>query len=307
MDFLRPDSYVATGSRTYPFKTLALAYALASVTATDSNPKIIVLLSGNTVPENVTFSRGHIFLIGENSSGTHAPIVFTGALTFTGPNASISSNHFAVTGLALMGVSGTNVVTFSGAYPQRLFLKDVWITANGASHGITMTNVGAGSTLHTNDCKFSHTGSGHYHCIDVTAGTANIDTSESSGATVGIVGIANGSCNISGCDIQSAGSYAIDVYAAGIVSIANSKITTTTAGSNGIVLSHATAIAVVGNTSFVIPTVGGGRVITGVASAYPYGLFYGPLYFLPNPDFTVNNKINPIVPFTAIVSSPSFV
>jgi hypothetical protein len=306
VDFLRPDSYIATGSRTYPFKTLALAYALAYSTATDSNPKIIVLLSGNLIPENVTFSRGRIYLIGENSSGTHAPIVFTGALTFTGANTSITSNHFSITGLALVGVSGTDVITFSGAYPQRLFLKDVWVTANGTSHGVIMTNTGTGSTLHANDCKFSHNGSGHYHCLEITAGTAYVDTSESLVTTVGVIGVTTGSCFVSGCELESMGDYAIDVYQDGICSIANSKITTTTAGSNGIMFSHTRARVTVSNVSFVIPLAGGGKVMNGVASATDYGLFYGPMYFLPNPDGSTNNVISSNIPYTAIVNAPTY-
>ena len=305
VDFLRTDSYTEIGSRTYPFKTLAAAYASAERTATDSNPKTLVLLSGNNVAENITFAKGHIFLVGENSSGTHAPIVFIGSLTFTGPAASISSNHFAVTGLELLGVSGTNVITFSGTNPQRLFLKDVWITANGACHGITMTNTGTGSTLHTNDSKFSHNGTGHYHCLNIESGTANIDSSESSGATVGIVGILNGSCNITDSDIQSAGDYAIDIYTGGVLSIANSKITTTKAESHGISLTAATAIAIVGNVSFAVKaSATTGRAISGVASSFPYGLYYGPVYFLPDGvGGTTNSKFSTAMAKTAILST----
>jgi hypothetical protein len=309
IDFLRTDSYTETGSRKCPFKTLSAAYNLAALTASDSNPKILSILSGNTVPENVTFIKGHIFLIGENSSGTHAPIVFTGSLTFAGNAASISSNHFAVTGIMLMGVSGTDVLTFSGTNPQRLFIRDVWITANGSCHGITMVNTNSSSVLHTNDCKFSHNGSGHYHCINITKGTANIDTSESSGATVGIIGILNGSCNITGSDIQSAGSYAIDIYDGGVLSIANSKITTTAANSIGISITSATAIAVVGNVSFSVPaSATTGRAISGVTSNVGYGLYYGPMYFLPDGlGGTTNSKIDTVLRRTVISTTITLV
>lgn len=276
VDFLRPDTYTETGTRKYPFKTLAAAYALA---VAGSGQKNIVLLSGNVTAEDITFSKGHIFLVGENSSGTHAPLIFTGSLTFTGSNVSISDNHFAVSGLELIGVSGTTVITFSGSNPQRLFLKDVWITANGTSHGINMTNNGSGSSVHTNDCKFSHNGSGDYHCLTVAAGTANIDTSETSGTTIGAIGIANGVCNITNSDIQSSGSYAIDVYANGVLTLANCKITTTVADSHGIKLMNATSVAVVGNVSFSVPdSANGGRVIYGVSGST---LYYGPMFFLP--------------------------
>lgn len=198
-------------------------------------------------------------------------------------------------------MSGVDVITFSGTNSQRLFMKDVWVTANGTSHGITMINSGVNSSFHTNDCKFSHNGSGHYHCVNVAAGTANIDTSESSGTTVGAFGIANGSCNITSSDIQSAGSYAIDVYAGGILSIANSKITTTAADSIGISLTHATAIAVVGNVSFSVPaSSGAGRAISGVASSWPYGLYYGPMYFLPIGIISSNDKVSSFMAKTPI-------
>lgn len=309
VDFLRTDSYSETGTRRCPFKSLSSAYDLAALSVSDTNPKILVLLSGNTVAENITFSKGHIFLIGENSSGTHAPIVFTGSLTFNGPSASISSNHFAVTGIELLGVSGVDVLTFTGTNPQRLFMKDVWITANGSSHGITMVNTNSTSVLHTNDCKFSHNGSGHYHCLNITKGTANIDTSESSGATVGIVGIAGGSCNITGSDIQSAGSYAIDIYDGGVLSIANSKITTTAANSIGISITSATAIAVVGNVTFSVPaSATTGRAISGVASNLGYGLYYGPMYFLPDGlGGTTNSKISSALSRTAISTTITLV
>jgi hypothetical protein len=305
VDFLRTDSYTQTGSRATPFKTLASAYTRAATTATDSNPQIIVLLSGNTVAENVTFSKGHIFLIGENSSGTHAPIIFTGSLTFTGPNASISSNHFAVTGLELIGVSGTNVVTFSGTYPQRLFLKDVWITANGSSHGITMTNNGSGSTVHANDSKFSHNGSGHYHCIDIQAGTANLDSIETSGSTISAIGVGPGSCNLTNSDLTSAGDYVIDVYTGGTLTAANCKITQTVAGKHGISLASIGAIAVVGNITFNVPANASGRAIYGIAGTF---LYYGPLFFLPDGvGGTTNRTISSAITYAVINSTPSFI
>ena len=300
VDFLRSDSYVATGSRATPYKTLAAAYTRAALTATDSNPQVIVLLSGNTTAENVTFSKGHIFLAGENSSGTHAPIVFTGSLTFTGPNVSISSNHFAVSNLELIGVSGTNVVTFSGSNPQRLFLKDVWITANGSAHGLTMTNSGSGSSTHTNDCKFSHNGSGHYHCIDIQAGTANLDSIETSGSTVGAIGVGPGSCNLTNSDLIASGDYVIDVYAGGTLTAANCKITQTVTGKHGISLTTNTSVAVIGNITFNVPVNASGRAINGVTGS---SLYYGPLFFLPG----TNNACSTAIVEALINSSPSFV
>jgi hypothetical protein len=304
LDPKRTDSYTSTGSREFPFKTLQTAYNAAELVASSSNPIFIVIVSDNTsaTAEAVTFSKGHIFLVGDNSSGTHAPIIFYGNLTFTGPNVSISENHFAVQGLELIGSSGTSVLTFSGSYPQRLFLKDVWITANGNVHGINMTNIGAGSTLHGNDFKLSHNGTGHYHCLNIAAGTANIDSLETSGVGVAAIGVDGGSCNIRNSEIECGGTYAIDVYAGGVLTIATTLITTTAATSHGIILRAATAVAVIGTTSFRVPSGdAANRAISGVSGSF---LYYTNLYFLPG---AYTDKISNAITSAVIDSTPSFV
>ena len=304
VDPKRTDTYTATGSREFPFKTLQAAYTAAALISSSTNPIFIVIISENTnaTTESVTFSKGHIFLVGDNSSGTHAPIVFYCNLTFTGPNVSISENHFAVQGLELIGSIGTAVLTFSGAYPQRLFLKDVWVTADGSTHGITMTNTGTGSTLHCNDTKLSHNGTGHYHCINIVAGTANIDSLETSGANVPAIGIDGGSCNIRNSEIECGGTYAIDVYAGGVLTMATSLITTTAATSHGVILRSAGAVAVIGTTSFRVPSGdAANRAISGVAGSF---LYYANLYFLPG---AYTDKISSAITSAVIDSTPSFV
>jgi len=294
VDFLRSDSYTAVGSREFPYKTLAAAYTTASNIGSSSNPITIVLLSSNSTPENVTFSEGHIFLTAENSSGTHAPLLFTGSLTFQGPNTSISENHFAVSNIELVGVSGTDVVTFSGSYPQRLFLKDVWITANGAAHGITMTNTGGGSTVHANDSKFSHNGSGDYHCVNATKGTASLDSIETSGVSTSVISVSGGaSVNLTNSDLQSAGSYCVEVYANSLLTMANVKITTTATNSTGILLEQAGSVSFAGLVTFNVPAAGTGRAIDGVAGSV---LYYGPMFFMPDGvGGTTNTKVNPLI------------
>jgi hypothetical protein len=300
VDPKRTDTYTPTGSRLFPYLTLQAAYSAAAALASSSNPIFIVLVSGNTISESVTFSKGHIFLVGDNSSGTHAPIIFYGNLTFTGPNVSISENHFGIQGIELIGASGTAVITFSGSYPQRLFLKDVWITADGNTHGITMTNVGSGSTLHCNDTKLSHNGSGHYHCINITAGTANIDSLETSGANVPAIGVDGGSCNIRNSEIECGGTYAIDVYAGGTLTMATTLVTTTAATSDGVILRTAGAVAVIGASTFRVPSAGSNRAISGVAGTF---LYYADLYFLPG----YTDKISSAITSALIDSTPTFV
>jgi hypothetical protein len=302
VDYLRTDSYTETGTREYPYKTMASALTKAiSLEPTGTNPIRIVLISGNTsaTAESIEINDGHIFIVGEHSSGTHAPILFYGDITFDGSAASISDNHFSITGLSINALSGTTAIFFAGTNPQRLFLKDVWLTGNGSADAMRMTNTGTGSTVHGNDVKFSHNGSGHYHAINVLNGTANLDAIETSGALTGVFGV-HGSLNLSNSEIDSSGSYGIDVYAGGTFTAANCKITTTAANSFGVKLGEATAVAVLGNVYFNVPSAGTARAVSGVASTV---LYYTGLSFAPSG----NDKISSAITSVAIDTTPSFV
>jgi hypothetical protein len=310
VDYQRTDTYTANGSREFPYKTLAAAYTKAVALSPTANDAVrIILMSSNTAAqaESVTVAVGHIFILGDASSGTHAPVNWYGDLTFAAASGALSDNHFSVANLALIGVSGTTCITFSGTTPQRLFMKDVWVTANGAAHGITLTNTGTGSSAHIDDCKFSHNGSdAAYHCINTTAGIAYIDKIDTSGAGVGVIGVNGGTVNLMNSDIQAGGTYAIDVYATGVLTVANCKITTTAANSIGIKLVTSGAIALIGNVLFNVPTSATtGRAVSGVAGTY---LWYTALTFMP--DFVggvTNVKISSAITSTAITTTPSFV
>ena len=67
----------------------------------------------------------------------------------------------------------------------------------------------------------------------------------------------------------------------------------------------ATAIAIVGNVSFSVKaSATTGRAIYGVASSFPYGLYYGPVYFLPDGvGGTTNSKFSTAIAKTAILNT----
>ena len=295
VDFLRADTYTETGSIVYPFKTLGAAYTLATASASPTNPKILVLLSGNTLAtaENITFTIGHIFLAGQNSSGTHAPVVFYGSLTFTAStDTTLEINRFSISFLAITGVEDVNCITFSGSNAQLLLMKDVWVTANGGAHGITMinNNTGTGSLVHIHDCKFSHNGSGGYHCIDIQAGTANIDTLETIGVNVGVIGVEGGTCNIMNGNLQSGGDYIIDVYAGGTLTLSNSILKSIVPEAIGInLIDNATAFVL--NVNFLIPSDGKAIGTEKTGSSFTSVLWYGPMYFLPGTSAVVDVNI----------------
>ena len=301
LDYLRADTYTPNGTRERPYKTLATALAKAiTLSPTGTNPIRIVLISGNTsaTAETVTITDGHIFIVGEHSSGTHAPILWYGQITFNGSSASISDNHFSISGLMINAVSGTTAITFSGTNPQRLFLKDFWLTGNGSADAMRMTNTGTGSTVHGNDLKFSHNGTGHYHCINVLSGTANLDAIETSGALTGIFGV-HGSVNLSNSEIDSAGAYAIDVYTGGTLSLANCKVTTTAANSFGVKM-ETSCLSVLGNVYFNVPSAGTARAVSGVSGAI---LYYLNLSFAPSS----NDKISSAISSILLDTTPTFV
>jgi hypothetical protein len=300
LDYQRTDLYEADGSREYPFKNLSDAYDLSTSLVVNTDSVHIVLLSGNTIstPDSLLIDIGHIFITGENSSGTHTPIVLYATIEITAPVGSISQNHFGISNIEIIAVTP---VIFSGTNSQSLFMKDVWITATGSGHGISMTNTGVGSKVHIDNSKFSHNGSGHYHCIHVAAGTANLDTIETSGANVGVIGVDGGTCNLANSDLQGGGSYIIDVYTGGVLTVSNTKISPTAANSVGIKLVSAGAIAIVGNVLFTVPaSATTGRAISGITGTV---LYYTNLSFLPGS----NNKISSAITSTVISTTPSFV
>jgi hypothetical protein len=134
------------------------------------------------------------------------------------------------------------------------------------------------------------------------AGTANIDSLETSGANVPAIGVDGGSCNIRNSEIECGGTYAIDVYAGGVLTMATSLITTTAATSHGIILRSASAVAVIGTTSFRVPSGdAANRAISGVSGSF---LYYTNLYFLPG---AYTDKISNAITSAVIDSTPSFV
>lgn len=300
VDFKRTDTYTANGSREYPFTKLADAYNAAVSFVTSTSPITIVLISGNTVAENVTIAKGHIFITGDTNSWTHSPIIFTGSLTFSGQNNSINENHFAVSGIGINGVNGTNVITVLGNHPQRLYLKDVWLTVNGSAHGININN--SDSITYAVDSKIMHNGSGDYHCINMNNGICNLDNIETTGSTLGIAAISGGAhLNLTNSSIETSGAYAIEVYGASSqLTLTDCTVKTTAANSVGVELETAGATALISNVSFSVPVSATGKVIEGVAGTY---LYYGKIYYLPDDNgVTTNTQINALITKAPIAS-----
>lgn len=314
VDPARTDSYTPTGSVIKPFKSIAAAQTAieslitaGTISPAESNPIFIVLCGSTT--ENVTLTRGHVFLVGFNGS-IHAPIYLNGTVTVNGSNTSTNAldvNHFSLQGITIVGPVQKACIHFTGSNAQRLQLKDIWMTANGSRTGSTpFTNAGGygiyadntgvrssdgkKSAIHGSDIKVSHTGSGDVYCFRVNAGTADFSGVETSGATQ-VASVATGaSLTFTNSSLDANGDLVAEVYGTGVLTITQSSITNAQANSNGIQINQIGGTAVIGNCYFAIPS-GTGKAISGIAGTT---LLHSGNVFAYNTNTSVSSEITQI-------------
>jgi len=281
------ETYVETGSIINPFRTILAAQtsidlqiAAGTISPAATNP-IFIILSGST-SENVTLTKGHIYLVGNNGS-IHSPIYLTGVgsttnttVSISGSAATLDANHFAITGLSIVAPPGGKAISGIGTNPQRIFLKDVWITASGTTGtGFYQDNTGTGSITHGSDIKVSHSGSGDVYCFNIVKGTATFSAVETSGATQ--VGAAQSGTTLSftQSELDANGDCVVEAYGTGVISVTLSAISNTKANGHGVRLNSTYSTALIVNNVFSIDTyVGTGKAAyatTAVSS--PYGLY----------------------------------
>jgi hypothetical protein len=303
VDPARTDTYTSTGTILTPFKTITAAQTAieaaitaGTITPAESNP-VYIILTGN-ITENITMSRGHVFLVGFNST-IHAPIYFNGTITVSGSatgTGAIDSNHFSIQGLAISAPTQKAGIHFTGANAQRLFVKDLWLTARGNRTGDTpLTDAGgygiyadctgyrasplSNSVIHGSDIKVSHTGTGDVYCFKIgqqaVAATVSADFAnvETSGATQ--VGAVTSGCLLAftGSELDANGEVCLESYGTGVLSVANSSITNAATGeSYGVWLHTSGGAALITNTIIDVESSNSAsRMVKGVAGT---ALFY---------------------------------
>jgi hypothetical protein len=246
--------------------------------------------------ENVSLTVGGIYLKGRDSSGVHCPIVITGKVTVNGAAGAIGSNRFSLEGLEVIGPSGDSAISFEGTNPQRLFLKDVWLTAQGAGYCMSASNAGSGSIIQVDDFKLSHNGTGW--CLHCVAGATSIASVETSGA-VGLGHVETGATlSVNYGELDANDVSAFDVEAGATLTLAGCVLTNAAANSNGIRLLGVAAVAYVVDTAFNVPA-GTGRAVEGGAGTF---FTYQRLIFAPGG----STKVNPAITSTALGTTPSF-
>lgn len=296
VDPSRTDSYTATGNILTPFKTIAdaqtaieAAISAGTITPAESSPVFIILCSNTT--ENITLSRGHVFLTTLNG-GIHSPIYFFGTITVSGSSTgsgALDANHFSISGMTINAAAQKACIYFTGSNAQRLMLKDCWLTANGNQTGTTpLTDAGGygiyadctgyrssdnhNSAVHGTDIKISHNGTGDVYCFKIgnqgvsARVSADFGSVETSGATQ--VGAVSSGCSMSftNSQLDANGDTCVETYGTGTLSVTLSSITNTAANSNGIRLNTTGGTCILGNNVFNIP-LGTGKAVYGVSGA----------------------------------------
>lgn len=293
----RTDTYIANGSIITPFKTILAAQtainnliAAGTIIAAQLNP-IYIRLQGS-ITENVTLTKGHIFLVGENGS-IHAPIYLTGTITVNGSDTSTSAldkNHFNIQGITVAPGGSNNGIVFTGSNAQRLSLENMWVQVGGTGTGILCNNTGVRvsdgtkSRCHGTQVKVSHSGSGDVYCFNIVAGTADFSLVETSGATQVAAVQTGATLAFAQSELDANGETCLEVYGTGILSVAQCTISNTFGATvcYGIWLHDIGSVANVGNSLFqVSSTNANSRAVHGIAGTvfyYAYNAYYPGAY-----------------------------
>lgn len=258
----RTDTYTENGSQARPYKDLQDAIDAANAAApVDVSPQFVVLQG--TYTGNVTLTKGHVFLVGENGS-MHTPLVIQGTVTVQATGGTLIGNTFSISGVEIVGATGNKCIYMTGTAPQKLNLDSVWLTANGTGVGLYQDNTGTGSFSHGSNIKVSHNGTGDVYCFQIIHGYGNYSNVETSGATqVGAVS-SGAQLYFTNSELDANGDIVVEAYGTGTISVTNCIVSNTAANSSGIWIHASGGTAVVFNSIFQIPT-GTGKVILGDA------------------------------------------
>ena len=300
----RTQNYTPSGTQIQPFFTITAAISAATAGGySDSNPAFIVLMENIT--ENVTLKPG-IWLT-SLGTGTHGSPVITGTVTVTSSTGSTVTNHYSLSNLRIVAPTNGHGILFTGTAPQRLYVRDMWIDANGTGDGIYMDNIGSGSVLHLDIAHLTHSGSGDIYCINVTKGNCYVTAIETTGATqVSAVGT-GAVMTIDGSELDAVGDVVCETYGTGSLTITNSIINNTQVNGNGIKINDAGSTVTVGQCLFNIQ-VGTGSAVWYNSGAALYGsnFAFASISFFPGTNTTIDARLVPIPLAVAVgtIASP---
>jgi hypothetical protein len=308
----RTDSYVANGSIITPFKTISAAQTAINnliaegvVIATELNPAFIRLQG--SVTEDVTLTKGHIFLVGENGSIAN-PIYLIGTITVNGDDTSASAldnNHFSIQGITVLPNGSNNGIVFTGSNAQRLSLENIWVQVGGTGTGILCNNTGVRisdgfkSRCYGTQIKISHTGSGDIYCFNIVKGSADFTFVDTSGATKVAVVQTGATLAFVQSQLNAKNEACLEVYGTGILSVTQSSISNLfgSTACYGIWLHDIGSVANVGQSLFQVSSTNiNSRAVHGIlgtAFFYAYNAYY-PGAFTDKVDAVIGAGLIPV-------------
>jgi len=256
-------TYTRKGTFASPYNTVTAAIAAAVAAGFQDSSPAEVILMGNTT-ENITLKPG-VYLT-SLGTGTHGSPIINGIVTVTSSTGTTVSNHYSLSNLRIVAPTNGHCILFTGTAPQKLFVRDMWLDANGTGDGIYMDNTGTGSTLQFDIGHLAHSGSGDIYCINVVKGGCYVTDIETSGATQ-VAAVQTGAVmSIDSSELDANGAVVAETYGTGSITITNSVINNTAANGTGIKLNSTGGIATIGNCLFSIP-VGTGYAVQGVSGS----------------------------------------
>jgi len=308
----RTDSYVANGSIITPFKTIGAAQTAINnliaegvTIATELNPAFIRLQGA--VTEDVTLTKGHIFLVGENGSIAN-PIYLIGTITVNGDDTSTSAldnNHFSIQGITVLPNGSNNGIVFTGSNAQRLSLENIWVQVGGTGTGILCNNTGVRmsdgfkSRCYGTQIKISHTGSGNIYCFNIIKGSADFTFVDTSGATKVAVVQTGATLSFVQSQLNAKNEACLEVYGTGILSVTQSSISNLfgSTACYGIWLHDIGSVANVGQSLFQVSSANiNSRAVHGIlgtAFFYAYNAYY-PGAFTDKVDAVIGAGLIPV-------------
>lgn len=180
----------STGSQNNPFLTItqALAYIDARIAdgsltidingAIIDNPQFIQLMSSTT--ENITLTRGNIFISSVTPDAGHVPIWIHGHVIITPADSSanaINVNRFGLFNVAIIP-SANHAIELAGTNPAKLYIEDTYVYQQNSSKScVYANNTGTGSRVELLNCSMSRA-SGSTYLIDIQRGYCKIENLE---------------------------------------------------------------------------------------------------------------------------------
>lgn len=192
VDPTRTDTYTSDGSLLKPYKSITAALAgiearIAAGTLTNFdpastivlNPQFIVL-SGSTT-EDVTLTRGHIYIIGATPDAGHVPIWIQGHVTITPGGATKDINDFGLFHVAVLPTGNFHGVKVNGTAACRVYLEDVYVYQGSSGYScVYMDNSNASTKLELVNCTVGR-GAGSTYLVDIQSAYCKIDNLETNG------------------------------------------------------------------------------------------------------------------------------